>query len=199
MKVLIAFVLIVVGLLAVNWIEPDATPLVVVGLVGLSVLALYLRVSVQKNPAWGWQSARAWGILGVCLGVIWTLLALAGGSALAFPAMALFFLSAWGGIYATRQLDHALGRTPLGNPAASQTTPAAPAHSSSVAEARRIEDRGKMIDAQRQAIQLSGKVNDLEKENARLQRKVAALENELLAATTDPFHDPLPKAGGNHA
>jgi hypothetical protein len=171
---------------------PAAALILAVGVAGLLLLN-----KVRSDPYVGWGYLRAGGVV-VALGSgVWTLIAFVGASPLlAVPLVMIFVGSiAWISLCTRRIRGASAGqpgpvarRAPV--PAAQNLDAANDLTAQVIANARRLQARGR-------SLKLQGENVDLTRRNRELEDELAALRRQALdgaAASQDPFYDPIPKA-----
>lgn len=170
---------------------PAAALMLAVGVAGLLLLN-----KVRRDPYVGWGYLRAGGVV-VALGSgVWTLIAFVGASPLLAVPLAMIFVGSIAWIQlCTRRIRgsraDAPGLAPRQTlaPAAQNLEAANDLSGQVIANARRLQARGRSLNLQGENLDLTRRNRELEDELAALRRQAA----HSAAASQDPFYDPIPK------
>lgn len=166
-------------------------------ILALAVACLLLVNKVRADPYAGWGYLRAGGVV-VALGSgVWTLIAFVGASPLLAVPLAMVFVGSVAWIQlCTRRICGARKDRPSGTPrqtlapAAQNLEAANDLTGQVIANARRLQARGRSLNLQGENLDLTRRNRELEDELAALRRQAA----DGAAASQDPFYDPIPKA-----
>lgn len=149
----------------------------------------------RTDPRGFFRGMRVWVVILVLIpGILLTLGALGSSPILAIPALALVAGAIWLVVWAGR---HANGTSASGvRSMATQNLEAANALTDTIRESgRRSQNRGAMLHAQSENVDLIRQKRELEAQNAALQQRVESLEREA-KLPPDPFAEPSRESRG---
>jgi hypothetical protein len=194
--VLLVFGAVAAGLGSVYALFRVGAPAAALSL-ALGVACLLLVNKVRTDPYVGWGYLRAFGVVAALASGVWTLIAFVGASPLLAVPLAMIFVGSIAWIQlCTRRIrgarTDAPGLAPRQTlaPAAQNLEAANDLTGQVIANARRLQARGRSLNLQGENLDLTRRNRELEDELAALRRQAA----DGAAASQDPFYDPIPKA-----